>query len=65
MSIERFFASPVVMRVCVHVAVFLAVVTVLMLSFAAVRPDVSRHSVLVDVGDCALVMTRDGGQTCR
>lgn len=58
MTIERFFASPLVARCVLNVVVFLAVVLVITVGFAAQRGD------RTEIHPCALVQTRTG-QECR
>jgi hypothetical protein len=60
MSIERFFASPLVARMALTVAVFLSIVLVISVGFAAAKPEPS-----TSIHPCALTLTRESGPECR
>ena len=60
MTIERFFASPLVARMALNVVVFLSLVLVVTVGFAAQR----RSEPSTTIEPCALVLTRSG-QECR
>lgn len=62
MSIERFFASPLVARCVLNVVIFWAVMAVACVGYAASHKDV-RPSTYID--DCAMVLDRSGQQHCR
>jgi hypothetical protein len=59
MTIERWFASPLVARMALTVVVFLSIVLVVSVVYAAVKP-----AEPTSIHPCALVLTRSG-QECR
>lgn len=60
MTIDRFFASPLVARIVLNVVFFLAITTVLTVGFAA-----THHATRTAIEPCAMVLTRESGPECR
>lgn len=61
MTIERFFASPLVARIVLNVVFFLAITMVLSVGFAATH----HREQPASIDHCALVLTRESGPVCR
>ena len=62
MTMERFFASPLVARMALNVVVFLAIMMVAVVGFAASHRD---DRPATTIHPCALVLDRTGRQVCR